>query len=97
MYKKSFNGVHQEVYVGSIILRMFKGNEKEMREFHDEYQSVLLRGPSSTPPTKEQIKMAEMYAQGALVREVAQKFKISQYKAESAINKVARLNLRNTK
>lgn len=93
MLKSTFNGTHQKYYQGAVILRMFNGDTKAMREWHDEYLTNLKHSQSLTPPTDEQLRMAKYYADGKLVREVAQKFGVTQGKAQAAINRVGRWKL----
>lgn len=74
---------------------MFNEDKKQMQEFHEEYGTHLRhRGADLLPPTKKEIEMAEMWAKGAIVREVAQKFHVTQNHADAAIRKVAKYRLR---
>lgn len=92
---KSFNGLHQNHYLGAIILRMFNNDEKKMKEFHEDYKEHCHYFTPRRMPEKVDFKIAEDYQKGLMQSELAKKYKMTHSKIDTRINRVARYNLMN--
>lgn len=75
-------------YNGKIVRRFLQG--REFSTFLERYLDACNRTRAYRPSTEVQKQMFRAYKGGKLVSEVAREFKVKQFVAQSAINKVAR-------
>ena len=91
--KTSFNGLHNKYYQGTVILRMMNGDEKKMKEWHEDYINHLYIHRYVEPTTRD-YKVADMWGKGMLVREISQKMKMKQNDVSTSLRRVAMHELR---
>lgn len=75
---------------------MLGESEKAMQEFHENYCASrnIRYGGRIVVPKKQDYKIVEMWKQKKTIREISQKFGMSQSQVDSAINRVSRFNLK---
>lgn len=78
-------------YNGSIVRRFLNG--KALEEFEEQYEQAKLIN-AKNEVTKQDLKIADDWLNMMTIRELSQKYKMTQSKIQTIINRVARYNLK---
>jgi len=82
----------KKTYQGVVIARFLQG--KELKDFNQMYEDAKLQS-QITRITDKDLKIVEDWKKGMTVRELSQKYKMTQSKIDSRIRAVAKMKLRN--